>query len=560
MNRVVLGTRGSELALAQSNWVAARLRGAHPGLDVALEIFSTAGDRILDRPLPAIGGKGLFTRELEEALLDGRIDGAVHSLKDLPTENPPGLAIGAVPRRENPADVLVTRFGGGLESLPAGAVVGTSSPRRRAQLARLRPDLRFTDLRGNVPTRLRRVREGAVDATVLAAAGLSRLGLLDGLDARAMPPELMLCAPGQGALALQIRADDQRMAALAAALHDPATANAVAAERAVLARLGVGCSAPLGAFARAGDSAFILDACLGGDDGRPQARRRISLACAETVAPETLGERMAALLLEAREHPGTLAGRRVVVTRAEGQAGRLRELLEDRGAEVFELPVIAVVPEESAPAPEDAAAYDWAVFTSTNAVDMFAALLKHHGRDMAEFAACRVAAVGPATAEALARRGLVPALVPAESVAESLIGAFASVEGGMAGQRVLLPQGNLARPVIAGALTAMGARVHHLAAYRTEPAPVSPARLDELLAFAPHAVAFTSSSTARNFWAVLDDKRRGRMAGAGVKFFSIGPVTTKTALALGIPVAAEAGQHDIPGLVAVMEKRLGRCG
>lgn len=560
MSRVVLGTRGSELALTQSKWVAARLREAHPGLDVALEIFSTAGDRILDRPLPAIGGKGLFTRELEEALLDGRIDGAVHSLKDLPTENPPGLAIGAVPRRENPADVLVTRFGGGLESLPEGAVVGTSSPRRRAQLARLRPDLRFTDLRGNVPTRLRKVREGVVDATVLAAAGLSRLGLLDGLDARAMPPELMLCAPGQGALALQIRADDGRMAALAAALHDYATADAAAAERAVLARLGVGCSAPVGALARIEENALILDACLGGDDGRPQARRRISLPNTGESLSEILGERMAALLLETRDNPGTLAGRRVVVTRSEEQAGRLRELLEERGAEVFELPVIAIVPEETAPAPEAASAYDWAVFTSTNAVNMFAALLKHHGRDLSEFASCHVAAVGPATAETLARHGLAPALVPAESVAESLIGDFASVEGGMAGRGVLLPQGNLARPVIAGALTAMGARVHHLTAYRTEPAAVAPERVEELLAFAPHAVAFTSSSTARNFWAVLDEVRRGRMTGAGVKFFSIGPITTKTALSLGIPVAAEAEQHDIPGLVAVLEKHLGCCG
>ena len=550
MSRIVLGSRGSALALAQTRWVAERLQEAHPGLEVTVEIFSTAGDRIQDRPLPAIGGKGLFTRELEEALLDGRIDGAVHSLKDLPTEMTPGLTLGAIPARENPADMLVSRTGGTLAKLPPGAVVGTSSPRRRAQLARLRPDLRFTDLRGNVTTRLRKVREGVVDATVLAAAGLARLGLLEEADGWVLPPELMLPAPGQGALALQIRDGDAQMADLAAALHDPDTARAVAAERAVLAALGTGCSAPVGALARIQGETLVLDACFGGEDDRPQARRRLTAA----GAPDTLGQDMAARLLNARNYPGPLAGKRIVVTRAEEQAGALRELLEERGAEVLDLPVLTIVPEENAPAPGPAGDYDWAVFTSTNAVRMFARLLERHGRGMAEFAACRIATVGPATADALREYGLSPALIPPEAVAESLLTALREQTGGVAGLSLLLPQGNLARPVIRDTLAAQGAKVHALVTYRTEAVPATETQIQVLGGFRPDVVTFASPSAVHNLFALTDKNRLFRIDVGAVTLVSIGPITSQALKELGNPVAQEAEEHTLGGLVEAVER------
>ena len=238
MNTLRLATRGSALAMAQTRWVAARLMAAHPGLEVTWEVFKTTGDatQATGTPMAAVGSKGLFTKELEEALLDGRADVAVHSLKDVPTDLPPGLMLLAMPEREDPRDALLSRVAPSLVALPAGARVGTSSLRRTAQLRRARPDLEFMPVRGNVDTRLRKLAEGQYDALIMAAAGLKRLGL-GGQITEYLAPELCLPAAGQGALALEGRAADARVRSLCAALDDPAVAACVAAERACLRRL-----------------------------------------------------------------------------------------------------------------------------------------------------------------------------------------------------------------------------------------------------------------------------------------------------------------------------------
>ncbi|HKW41728.1 MAG TPA: hydroxymethylbilane synthase [Gemmatimonadales bacterium] len=246
---LTLGTRGSRLALWQAEWVKVAL--AQSGVAVALEIIKTRGDAEVDRPLQQLEGKGFFTKEIEDALLDGRIDVAVHSLKDLPTRLPDGLALGAVPRRAGAAEALVTRGGrvASLADLPAGAKVGTSSLRRIAQVRYQRPDVTTVALRGNVPTRLRKVKDGrdGLDAALLAAAGLERLDLGDEIAARLDPLEIMP-APGQGALGLEVRADDARVRATLAPLDDPSSARQIAAERALLAALGGGCQAPVAAY------------------------------------------------------------------------------------------------------------------------------------------------------------------------------------------------------------------------------------------------------------------------------------------------------------------------
>ncbi len=235
-----LGTRGSLLARTQSQWVADRLTAA-TGREVELVIISTRGDEVRDRPLAQVGGKGLFTKELEDALLLREVDLAVHSMKDMPTEGPDGLAITAVPEREDPRDALI---GATLDALPRGAVVGTGSARRAGQLLALRPDLEIRGLRGNVPTRIRKQREGEYDAVVLALAGLRRLDLADEA-AEALAVDAMVPAAGQGALAIQSRVDDAATNALLSTLHDPVTAACVALERAFLAAVGGGCSSPV---------------------------------------------------------------------------------------------------------------------------------------------------------------------------------------------------------------------------------------------------------------------------------------------------------------------------
>jgi hydroxymethylbilane synthase len=261
-----LGTRTSRLATWQAEHVAAALRQAWPGLDVELVPFVTKGDKTLDQPLPEIGGKGLFTAELEASLLDGRIDLAVHSLKDLPTDDPAGLTVGATPEREDPRDAWISPGGHGLGDLPGGAVVGTSSLRRGAQLLRQRPDLVIRSIRGNVETRIRKVHEGAYDAGVLALAGLMRLGI-EGRAHSTLDLDTMLPAPGQAALGVQVRADGGEAARLVAALDHPATRAAVTAERAFLAGLGGGCSAPIAALSRCDGDRLTLRGRVVSTDG-----------------------------------------------------------------------------------------------------------------------------------------------------------------------------------------------------------------------------------------------------------------------------------------------------
>ncbi len=240
-----LGTRGSQLARTQSQWVADRLFEA-TGRRVELVIIQTRGDQVTDRPLAAVGGKGLFTKEIEDALLAGTVDFAVHSMKDMPTDQPPGLVFGATPVREDARDVIV---GGTLSQLAQGAVVGTGSARRAAQIAAVRPDLDIQGIRGNVDTRIAKQRRGDYDAVVLAAAGIARLGRSGEVD-EFIDPAVVVPAVGQGALAVQCRAGDGRILELLAGIHHPSTQTCVDAERAFLVRLQGGCSVPAGAHAQ----------------------------------------------------------------------------------------------------------------------------------------------------------------------------------------------------------------------------------------------------------------------------------------------------------------------
>jgi hydroxymethylbilane synthase len=265
-----LGSRGSDLALWQTHYVRHLLQDAWPSLDTTIEIISTKGDQILDTPLPLLGGKGLFTAEIEAALLSGAIDAAVHSLKDLPTQSPMGLSVGAIPGRANPADVLVSREGFTLENLPLGATVGTSSHRRASQIRCWRPDVEIADLRGNVPTRIRKAlqEDGPYDAIVLAYAGLERLDRLDAMS-QVLTLEQMLPAPGQGALAVQCR-DDATSLALLSPLDDVDTRAAVTAERGFLSGLGGGCTVPVAAWGRIEDGQLFLQGRVSALDGSRQ--------------------------------------------------------------------------------------------------------------------------------------------------------------------------------------------------------------------------------------------------------------------------------------------------
>jgi len=289
MPQLTLGTRGSALALWQARHVTARLQEAHPGLAIEIRIIRTEGDRRTDVSFGDIGGKGVFVKEIEDALLNGEIDVAVHSLKDMPTEQPPGLCLTAVPERHDPRDALLTVEGVEFDRLPLGITVATGSPRRRSQLLHARPDLRMSLVR------IRKLKEGQFGAMVLAVAGIERLGIT-AVPYRPIPTAICTPAVGQGALAIEARTDDAATRALLAVLEHAPSAQAVRAERAFLRRLGGGCLAPATAHARIEDGRIALDAMVGDPDGRRLLRDREAGAAGQG---ERLGEELAVRLLEA---------------------------------------------------------------------------------------------------------------------------------------------------------------------------------------------------------------------------------------------------------------------
>ena len=292
--RLRIGTRGSALALWQAEWVKSQLLAGQQELMVELVVIKTTGDKILDVPLAMVGGKGLFVKEIEEALLDGRADLAVHSVKDMPAELPEGLHLAAMPPREDPRDALISKNGAGLDKLPHGARVGTSSLRRAAQLLHLRPDLRIETLRGNVDTRLRKLKTEGLDAIVLAAAGLKRMEL-SRVISEYLEPERILPAVGQGALGIETRVADVFTNEIVASLIHQQTVITVRAERAFLKRLEGGCQVPIGAYATTEDETLILTGIVADLKGVRLIRKEMR---GDIRQPEVVGESLAEMVLE----------------------------------------------------------------------------------------------------------------------------------------------------------------------------------------------------------------------------------------------------------------------
>lgn len=553
-----IGTRGSQLALWQSQHIAARLEAAWPGLHCELHTRVTQGDRRLDRPLPEIGGKGLFTAELEDALRGGEFDIAVHSLKDLPVADPPGLTLGAVTSRADVRDVLIAHPGVTLATLPAGANVGTSSLRRQAQLAAYRPDLVVRPIRGNVDTRLRKVLAGEYDAAVMAAAGIARLGLeshvTEWLDLNAMLP-----APGQGALGIQCRADDEWVLELLTRLEDVAVRRAVTAERQLLYQLGGGCSAPIAAYATTQGDLIHLTGRVAALDGAHIANAAASgsdpSALAEQVAGALLAQGAGAVLsavgkanqVSIADSP--LHGTRVLVTRAVEQADELVSLLEQNGAEVVRLPLITTVAvEESQLAVVQPDATDWILFTSSNAVRHF--LTDAPGRIgwlAASSRQTRVAAIGPATTRTLAEFGVAVDCVPeAPYSAATLLTAL----GDVAEKSILLPRSAIAAQDLPNALRSLGASVTDLPVYTTVTVMPPASALADVAAGGPiDAICFTSPSTVRAYLELLARNADIVTTFALAVPVSIGPTTSAALQEVGLGAPVTAQRQTAQGLV-----------
>ena len=562
---LVVGTRTSRLARWQTDHVVRLLEAAWPTLNCEIRSFVTKGDKTLDKPLPEIGGKGLFTAELERALREGEIDLAVHSLKDLPVENAPGLTLGAIVGRADVHDGLVAGEGATLETLPPGAVVGTSSLRRQAQLLAQRPDLEVRSIRGNVGTRVRKALEGDYDATVLATAGLQRLDMEEVIS-EWLPLDLMLPAPGQGALGVQCRKGDTATLDLLAAISEETVRASTTAERHFLQALGGGCSAPIAAYATPTgvDGGLHLRGLIASPDGQKLIRVEGSGS-----DPFELGERLAkaakargadAILEGVQLHrpvqltaaPKPLAGKRIVVTRPAPQAPELAEPLQALGATPILFPTIAIHPMEDSSRLDDAigqisaGAYDWVIFTSVNGVAIFWERLEALDRDGSIFDGVKVAAIGPATGDALADQGVVADYIPDEFVAE----AIADGLGDMSGRRVLLPRAAIARKTLAEMLSEQGAEVEEVATYQTLPAEPGVAALSELRN--ADIFTFTSSSTVRNFVELVGGPKAAVKLTRGAHVACIGPITAGTAEEMGMVPHIVAEDYTIGGLVAAL--------
>lgn len=553
--RFVVGSRTSKLALWQTHRVIELLRETSDGVEFEVRRITTEGDKTLDKALPEIGGKGLFTEELEKALRRGEIDAAVHSLKDLPVEDMPGLTLGAVTERAEAGDCLVAREGWTLDTLPEGAVVGTSSVRRSAQLLAARPDLEVRSIRGNVETRIRKVLDGKYDATVMARAGLERLGLSEHITDQ-LGLEVMVPAPGQGALAVQCRAGDGRVLAMLAAIDRPPVRAAVRAERVFLAELGGGCSAPVGAFARTERSAapwrLTMTAVVGSRDGG----RLIRL---ETVGddPESLGKSMAreALqrgagdILAAGETPerSPLAGRRVVVTRAREQSARFCSRLKAAGARAILVPVVKIVPSTDQSVIdgvlESFGRFDWAVFTSVNGVELWWNALEERELDRSVFSGVKVAAVGKATAQALDALGIPPDFVPERYTGAAVASGMTDV----AGMRVCLLRARVAGDELPRVLRERGADVSDVPVYENVPQEIGTSSAAELTR-GVDVVTFTSGSTVTNFVDAARKYPELKDAVYGLPCACIGPVTAEVAREAKLKVALVAEVHTTDGL------------
>ena len=531
--------------------------------------IETRGDDTLDRPLPEIGGDGVFTERIEQALRSSEIDIAVHSLKDLPVEDPGELCVGAVLAREEVREVLVSREGRKLAELPRGAVLGSSSTRRQAQLLALRPDLVIRPIRGNVETRIRKVEAGEYAATLLAGAGVMRLGL-GGKVSEWLEISQVLPAPGQGALAVQCRAEDRPTRSLLAEIDEPDLHAETDAERGFLRALGGGCSAPVGAYAQMNGPRLRLRGRVSALDGSRsvdvEGEGEDLPALVAGLAAKALREGASEMILSAARQPAVrpaarspLQGKRIVVTRPREQADDLCRSLAAAGAVPLAVPMIRIDPVEDTEALDAAihrlSSYRWLAFASANAVEFFMKRLQAmNGETRWAAGAPLVAAVGPGTAAALGRHGirvdLVPAIHTGAALAEEILDA---AQGGLEGARLLFPRAQDGREDAAALLRRHGVIVDDIPVYRTG-ARVPPAEDLALLEAGADAVLFASSSAVSAWCDQAGAMVQLSAAAASAVIACIGPATALTARERGLRVDIEASTHTAEGLVAALQE------
>jgi hydroxymethylbilane synthase len=541
-----VGTRGSALALTQTNMVIGRLGNAHPGQLFEQTIVRTEGDADQTSPLSQIGGRGVFTSALQQRLLSGDIDLAVHSAKDVPSVSPDGLTLAAFPEREDPRDVLISRHGVSIAELPRNPVIGTSSRRRAVQVLALRPDAVVRELRGNIDTRLRKAQTAAYDAIILAAAGVARMGWADSIT-QSLELDQFTPSPAQGAIAVETR--DDGVAQVVAAIDDARIHLAVNVERAFLRGVGGGCTTPIGACAQVEGDSVILRAMLSDDDGKRLVRETVTFPVGEAEASAfALARDVQRRVFSTGAQTASLQGKTVLLTGSESQANSLRERLEQFQGAILQLETFRIEPPESAPEEALDGSFDWAVVTSPNAFPYAVPALSKLTRDGA-----RLAVVGRRTGETARKHGFTPEIAGSTDASEL---AALLIEHGVRGSRIACLVSDIAMPTLPEALAKAGAEVNVITAYRNVPVTGLSEHVESIIRSGHiDVVTFASPSAVRGFvasaGAYLSDM-------SSASFVAIGQTTASAMRDAGIPVHDVASTPDAEGVIEAIVRTTGR--
>lgn len=567
MDRTIrIGTRGSQLALYQANVVKEELEKKFPGNHFQIVVVKTKGDKILDVPLSKIGDKGLFTKELEVAMFDDEIDMAVHSLKDLPTSFPEGVVLGAVLKRGEVRDALISTTKRSLKDLTADDVIATSSLRRKAQLLRINRDFKIVEIRGNVNTRIRKMEEGYCTVMVMAGAGLQRLGM-DNYISELIDPSLVIPACSQGAIAIEIRENDEAIASLVGAINDPLTLVATNAERAFLRTLEGGCQIPVGSHSNIKGDKFEITGFIASIDGSDylcdnaegpiDQAVEISRQLAEKLLSMGGRDILKAIRLEDPFAPGKelpLKGKVFISTRAVEAGDTLPDLLKAKGATLLSLPMIEIVPVTSDGKSEVAekikhlAGYDWLFFTSRNGVANFFRILIDQTGSSELPANLKVAVVGVKTASELEYYGYSPAFTGISHGSAELVAEFCGTHTPK-DLKILLALGNLADDTLENRLGTDNA-VDRLNVYETcEPKSVDGALIQRIKDGQYDLILFTSPSTFHHFSSMVEPEILQTL-----KIASIGTTTSRAIGEAGLNPLLTAAMSNAEGLTEAIIK------
>ena len=555
---IKIGTRGSKLALYQAFLVQEELQKHYPDTTFIIEIIKTKGDQILDVALSKIGDKGLFTKEMETALFNGEIDMAVHSLKDLPTRFPEGAMLGAVLKRGDIRDALISLDGRKVKDLTSKDVIATSSLRRKAQLLRINPDFKIIEIRGNVNTRIRKMQEGYCDVMVMAGAGLQRLEMGEYIS-ELFDPELMIPACSQGAIAVEIRENDPATAELVSKINHTESFAATEAERTFLGTLEGGCQIPVGSYTRIEGDKFKITGFISSIDGskflRESAEGHLSDAVylSAKLAKSLYNQGGAQILSEIRTetlaNPAavlTLKDKVIISTRALEASDTLPEIIKSSGAKLLSLPMIEIVPSpldiQMTEDLNNLESFDWIFFTSKNGVvNFFKQLIDSKGNTTLPKTA-KIAVIGLKTGLELEYYGYAPTFISEENTAEEFLNRF-EAKYKPENLKILLALGNLADNTLENRLSIQNT-THRINVYQTvKPAQADQAILEQIKNDGYDLIIFTSPSTFNNFCTFYEPSLLGKL-----KMASIGSVTTKAIQKAGFEPLLTARKSNTEGI------------